>query len=106
MKERKASAEPETFATRPETHANKKTKPKHAVLDATQGPFEHMLVLRLVVFFYWVSFRTRLDISWAVASITRLATSDEHKLAFAFGMSSNTCDGQYSLLLYGCKLVA
>ena len=41
------------------------------------GPLEHTPVLRLVGVLLWVSLRTRPDISWAVARITRLATSVE-----------------------------
>ena len=52
LKERKTPAEPETFSTRPEVHANK-AKPKHTVLDATQDPLEHTPVLRLVGGLLW-----------------------------------------------------
>ena len=47
LKERTTPAEPETFSTRPEVHANK-AKPKRAVLCAAKDPLEHTPVQRLV----------------------------------------------------------
>ena len=76
LKERKTPATLETFSTRPEAHANK-AKHRRAALDASQDPLEHTLVLRLVGVLLCVSLSTRPDISWAVARITRPATSDE-----------------------------
>ena len=46
-------------------------------LRPDQDPLEHAPILRLVGVLLWVSLRTRPDISWAVARITRLASSDE-----------------------------
>ena len=66
------------FSDKPhdEPHAQK-ARVKHPPLQPGQDPLDHTPVLRLVGVLLWVSLRTRPDISWAVARITRLATSDE-----------------------------
>ena len=48
-----------------------------STLQAGQDPLEHAPVLRLVGVLLRVSLRTRPDIAWAAARITRLASSDE-----------------------------
>ena len=58
------------------THAQKACV-KHPPFQAGQDPLEHTSVLRLVGTLRWASMRTRPDIAWAVARITRLAISDE-----------------------------
>ena len=57
-----------------EPHAQK-ARVKHPPLQPGQDPLDHTPVLRLVGVLLWVSLRTRPDISWAAARITRLATS-------------------------------
>ena len=59
-----------------EPHAQK-ARVKHPPLQPGQYPLDHTPVLRLVGVLLWVSLRMRPDISWAVARITRPATSDE-----------------------------
>ena len=78
LKDRRAPAEPESFSDKPhvESHAQK-AHVKQPPLQPGQDPLEHAPVLRLVGVLLWVSLRTRPDIAWAVARITRLASSDE-----------------------------
>ena len=72
-----AAGPTESFSDKPhvEPHAQK-ARVKHPPLQPGQDPLEHAPVLRLVGVLLWVSLRTRPDISWAVARITRLATSE------------------------------
>ena len=58
LKNRRTSGEPESFSDKP-------------------YPLENTPVLRLVGVLLWVSLRTCPNIAWAVARITRLASSDE-----------------------------
>ena len=78
LRDRRTPGEPESFSDKPhdEPHAQK-ARVKHPPLQSGQDPLDHTPVLRLVGVLLWVSLRTRPDISWAVARITRLATSDE-----------------------------
>ena len=78
LKDRRSLGEPESFSDKPhvETHGQK-ARVKHPPLQPEQDPLEHAPVLRLVGVLLWVSLRTRPDIAWAVATITRLASSDE-----------------------------
>ena len=48
---------------------------KHPPLQPGQDPLERAPALRLVGVLLWVSLRTRPDIAWAMARITRLASS-------------------------------
>ena len=65
LKDRRTPGEPDSYSNKPDHHA--------------QDPLEHTPILRLVGVLLWVSLRTRPDISWAVAKITRLASSDESR---------------------------
>ena len=78
LKDRRTPGEPESFSYKPhvEPHAQK-ARVKHPPLQPRQDPLEHTPVLWLVGVLLWVSLRTRPDISWAVAMITGLASSDE-----------------------------
>ena len=78
LKVRRTPGEPESFSDKPhdKPHAQK-ARVKRPSLQPGQDPLDHTPVLRLVGVLLWVSLRTRPDISWAVARITRLATSDE-----------------------------
>ena len=78
LKDRRTPGEPDSYSNKPEHHANK-ARVKHPVLRPDQDPLEHTPILRLVGVLLWVSLRTRPDISWAVARITRLASSDESR---------------------------
>ena len=76
LKDRRTPGEADSYSNKPEHHAQK-ARVKHPVLRPDQDPLEHTPILRLVGVLLWVSLRTRPDISWAVARITRLASSDE-----------------------------
>ena len=78
LKDRRTPGEPESFSNKPhdEPHAQK-ARVKHPPLQPGQDPLDHTPVLRLAGVLLWVSLRTRPGISWALARITRLATSDE-----------------------------
>ena len=76
LKDRRTPGEPDSYSNKPDHHAHK-ARVKHPVLRPDQDPLEHTPILRLVGVLLWVSLRTRPDISWAVAKITRLASSDE-----------------------------
>ena len=78
LKDRRTPGEPDSYSNKPEHHAQK-ARVKHPVLRPDQDPLEHTPILRLVGVLLWVSLRTRPDISWAVARITRLASSDESR---------------------------
>ena len=78
LKDRRTPGEPDSYSNKPEPHAQK-ARVKHPVLRPDQDPLEHTPILRLVGVLLWVSLRTRPDISWAVARITRLASSDESR---------------------------
>ena len=78
LKDRRTPGEPDSYSNKPEHHAHK-ARVKHPVLRPDQDPLEHTPILRLVGVLLWVSLRTRPDISWAVAKITRLASSDESR---------------------------
>ena len=78
LKDRRTPGEPDSYSSKPEHHAQK-ARVKHPVLRPDQDPLEHTPILRLVGVLLWVSLRTRPDISWAVARITRLASSDESR---------------------------
>ena len=78
LKNRRTPGEPESFSDKPHVEPRaQKACVKHTPLQPGQDPLEHTPVLLLVGVLLWVSFRTRPDISWAVARIARLATSDE-----------------------------
>ena len=78
LKDRRTPGEPESFSDEPhvQPHAQKACV-KHPPLQPERNPLERAPVLRLVGVLLWVSLRTRPDIAWAVARITRLASSDE-----------------------------
>ena len=78
LKDRRTPGEPDSYSNKPDHHAHK-ARVKHPVLRPDQDPLEHTPILRLVGVLLWVSLRTRPDISWAVARITRLASSDESR---------------------------
>ena len=78
LKDRRTPGEPDSYTNKPAHHAQK-ARVKQPVLRPDQDPLEHTPILRLVGVLLWVSLRTRPDISWAVARITRLASSDEPK---------------------------
>ena len=78
LKDRRTPGEPDSYSNKSEHHAQK-ARVKHPVLRPDQDPLEHTPILRLVGVLLWVSLRTRPDISWAVARITRLASSDESR---------------------------
>ena len=80
LKDRRTPGEPDSYSNKPDHHAQK-ARVKHPVLRPDQDPLEHTPILRLVGVLLWVSLRTRPDISWAVAKITRLALvmSPEHE---------------------------
>ena len=78
LKDRRTPGEPDSYSNKPEHHAQK-ARVKHPVLRPDQDPLEHTPILRLVGVLLWVSLRTRPDISWAVARITRLASSDKSR---------------------------
>ena len=78
LKDRRTPGEPDSYSNKPDHHAQK-ARVKHPVLRPDQDPLEHTPILRLVGVLLWVSLRTRPDISWAVAKITRLASSDESR---------------------------
>ena len=67
LKDRRRPGEPDSYSNKPDHHAHK-ARVKHPVLRPDQDPLEHTPILR-----------TRPDISWAVARITRLASSDESR---------------------------
>ena len=77
LKDCRTPVEPESFSDKPhvEPHAEK-ARLKHPPLQPGQDPLEHSPVLRLVGVL-WVSLRTRPDVAWAAARITRLASSEE-----------------------------
>ena len=78
LKDRRTPGEPESFSDKHhvEPHAQKACV-KHPPLQPGQEPLEYTPALRLAGVLLWVSLRTRPDIAWAVARITRLASSDE-----------------------------
>ena len=78
LKDRRTPGEPDSYSNKPDHHAHK-ARVKHPVLRPDQDPLEHTPILRLVGVLLWVSLRTRPDISWAAARITRLASSDESR---------------------------
>ena len=78
LKDCRTPGEPDSYSNKPDHHAHK-ARVKHPVLRPDQDPLEHTPILRLVSVLLWVSLRTRPDISWAVAKITRLASSDESR---------------------------
>ena len=78
LKDRRTAGEPDSYSNKPDHHAHK-ARVKHPVLQPDQDPLEHTPILRLVGVLLWVSLHTRPDISWAVAKITRLASSDESR---------------------------
>ena len=78
LKDRRTPGEPDSYSNKPDHHAHK-ARVKHPVLRPDQDPLEHTPILRLVGVLLWVSLRTRPDISWAVARITRIASSDESR---------------------------
>ena len=78
LKDRRTPGEPDSYSNKPEHHACK-ARVKHPVLRPDQDPLEHTPILRLVGVLLWLSLRTRPDMSWAVAKITRLASSDESR---------------------------
>ena len=60
-----------------ELQVHQSHSPTNLMTNHMHSPLDHTPVLRLVGVLLWVPLRTRPDISWAVAKITRLATSDE-----------------------------
>ena len=78
LADRRTPGEPDSYSNKSEHHAQK-ARVKHPVLRPDQDPLEHTPILRLVGVLLWVSLRIRPDISWAVARITRLASSDESR---------------------------
>ena len=83
LKDRRTPGEPESSPT---SHMlkHKKAHVKHPPLQPGQDPLDHIPVLRLGGDLLWASLRTRPDIAWAVARITRLATSDEARARVCF----------------------
>ena len=72
LKDRRTPDEPESFSDKPHVHPHaQKARVKHPPLQPGQDPLEHTPGLRFVGVLLWVSLRTRPDIAWAVARITR-----------------------------------
>ena len=78
LKDRRTPEEPESCPHKQHVPAQaQKARLKHPPLQEGQDPLEHTPILRLAGMLLWISLRTRPDIAWTVARITRLASSDE-----------------------------